>query len=386
MALYDLVEQAELNGRLLLCWIEIEMQVMRILVAGDWHSELHEQPVYDALKALGHEALRFSWHGYFRPPGAGRKFVYPYLRAQDKYMWGPVVDRLNDDFALVARRERPDAIFIYRGTHIKAATLARIKRELPATVLVGYNNDDPFSPLYPKWAWRHFKAGIPHYDLVLAYRHRNLPELEAAGARRVALLRSWFIPERNHPVDLTAQQLEKFGSEVVFVGHYENDGRLAYLEEIVRRGWKLRLFGPPGGWESPLKSSALLAPLWPVRFVSGESYNLALAGAKVALCFFSQLNRDTYTRRCFEIPASGTVMLSTYSDDVASLFTPDQEAVYFRSVDEMSSKVERLLADEAWRRSVANSGTARVWQDGHDVQSRIRGVVEQIKAIASEPR
>ena len=46
--------------------------------------------------------------------------------------------------------------------------------------------------------------------------------------------------------------------------------------------------------------------------------------------FFSRLNRDTYTRRCFEIPAAGTLMLCDYSDHAATLFAPGREADFFR--------------------------------------------------------
>lgn len=355
---------------------------MRILVVGDWHSELHEEAVFCALRQNGHEPLRFSWHQYFGPPLTRRTLGYVYRRAQYKYMWGPIVSRLNSDLVALARREQPDAIFIYRGTHIQPSTLKRLRVVTPQAILVGYNNDDPFSPLYPPWAWRHFKAGIPHYDLLLAYRHRNLAELLAGGAQKVDLMRSWFIPERNHPMTLSMDEQRDFASDVVFVGHYEDDGRLAYLEEIVRRGWKLRIFGPPEGWQGPLSRSPLLAHHWPVRFVSGRQYNLALAGAKVALCFFSKLNRDTYTRRCFEIPATGTTMLSSYTDDVANLFTPDREAVYFQSINEMSRKLDKLLSDDGWNEAIAQGGLARVWQDGHDVRSRMRWLTGEIEALA----
>ena len=266
-------------------------------MVGDWHSELHEQPVFDALRSIGHDAVRFSWHQYF--DGTANRITALARRGQNKYMAGPAVRRLNADLIKLATETRPDAVFVYRGSHIHARTLRRIRAALGDVVLVGYNNDDPFSPKYPWWAWRHFKRCLPEYDLALAYRRHNLAEFAAAGARRVALLRSWFMPERNHPIELTELEMARFGADVVFVGHYEDDGRLTLLEEIAKRGWRLRLFGPPKEWNQALSGSRL-ADHAPVRFVSGADYNKALCGAKIALCFFSKLNRDTYTRRCFE--------------------------------------------------------------------------------------
>ena len=194
------------------------------------------------------------------------------------------------------------------------------------------------------------------------------------------LLYSWYIPESNRPVELAAADRGKYDCDVVFVGHYEDDGRVAYLEEIVRRGWKLRIFGPE--WAGVTASSPWLAPLGPVRPVWGEDYNKALCGAKIALCFFSKLNRDTYTRRCFEIPAAGTLMLSQFGADVAAFYTQGVEADFFSDVDEMARKIERYLADDGLRAAVAAAGCRRVRADGHDVVSRMRVLVQQIENVS----
>jgi hypothetical protein len=272
----------------------------------------------------------------------------------------------------MAAEVRPDFVFIYRGTHVTPQTVRNIKSLLPGAVVAGYNNDDPFGPGQPRLLWRHFLNCLPLYDLTFAYRRHNVAEFEARGARRVRLLRSWFMPERNHPVTLLDADRARFASDVVFVGHYEADGRLEYLEDVVRQGYRLRLFGPGYDWDPVIARSRWLKDQVPVQLVWGEDYNKALGGAKVALCFFSRLNRDTYTRRCFEIPATGTMMLSEYSDDAASLYAPGREADFFRDKEELAAKLERYVKDEALRARVAAGGLQRVWADGHDVISRMR--------------
>ncbi len=333
-------------------------------------------------RELGHDVRGFLWHEYFKPPASmlARRLLWPFYRAQDKFVRGPAVSRLNRDLARLAAEFRPDLLFVYRGTHVKAATLRKIRSLVPRIAIAGYNNDDPFGPGQPRYRWRHFLGCLPEYDVTLAYRHHNLDEFSRHGARRVRLLRSWFIPERNHPVNLTEQDAAQFATDVVFAGHYEDDGRVELLEAVVQQGWRLRLFGPPDYWNPVLEHSTALRHLRPVRQVWGEEYNKALCGAKVALCFFSRLNRDTYTRRCFEIPATGTMMLSEYSDDLASLFAEGREADYFRSKEELLAKLALYIGDDARRDSVAAAGMARVRADGHDITSRLRELLDWMKA------
>lgn len=348
---------------------------MKVLVAGDGHSELHEAPVCKAFQTLGHEVHRFFWHQYFTgavgESGPLRRML---SRFQNKYLVGPTIDRLNEDLLGLVEKLRPDLLFVYRGTHIKRETLRAIKHRVPSSVVIGYNNDDPFAQGHPFWLWRHFLASLVEYDLVLAYRHHNVDDFLRAGAKQVRLLRSWFVSERNHPVVLSSEEQAQYGCDVVFVGHYEPDQRVEYLEEVVKQGFSLRLYGPGYDWDPVIAKSPWLRHLSPVRLVWGEDYNKALCGAKVALCFLSKLNRDTYTRRCFEIPATKTLMLSEYSDDLAALYKEGAEAEYFRSKSELIAKLQTYLTDDRQRDSVAQAGHERVIADGHDVVSRMRQV------------
>src|SRR5947208_3167798 len=109
--------------------------------------------------------------------------------------------------------------------------------------------------------------------------------------------------------------------------------------------------------------------------VWGDAYNKALCGAKIALCFLSKLNRDTYTRRCFEIPATKTLMLSEYSNDLATLFAEGSEIEFFRSISELVDKATYYVTHPEERLAMAEAGFRRVVEDGHDVRSRMRQVL-----------
>lgn len=345
---------------------------MKILVVGDGHSAIHEVAVAAAFKKLGHEVESFYWQDYFKSRNPIRRL---WLRAQNKFLMGPTFNKLNRDLIRKAIQFKPKLIFFYRGTHIVSTSIVALKRALPHCKIFGYNNDDPFAAGHPFWLWRHFLKSVPVYDLVFAYRHHNLDEFMKLGAKRVELLRSWFVPELNHFVSISDEDKLKYKCDVVFIGHYENDGRFELLEAIVKAGYVLRLFGPPYEWNKLLLKSEILKYLSPVHLVWNEDYNKAISGAKVALCFFSKLNRDTYTRRCFEIPATGTLLLSEYSDDMATIYRAGIEADYFSSKEELTEKVKLYIENDSFRSQVAACGNRRVVEDGHDIVSRMSKVV-----------
>lgn len=349
---------------------------MKILIAGDWHSNIHEHAVADAFSHLGHECVAFPWFHHFGFESKAKNFV---KKIQNRLITGPLIKKINHEFVSVACSTEPDVIFIYRGTHITYDALNFLKKRFPKSVIVGYNNDDPFSQAQRSLLWRHFVNCIPLYDLVLAYRHHNMDEYFQAGAKRVELLRSWFIPELNYPCQLSPREFDLYGSELAFAGHYEPDGRDRIIERLVKEGFNLKLYGPE--WTTVVARSQILKKLAPVVPVRGEEYNKALCGAKIALCFLSKLNRDTYTRRCFEIPASGTFMLSEYSDDISRMFREGLEVEFFRSEDELVTKATRYLNDDAARLAIAEAGLRRVNADGHDIVSRMKLVTGWIKEI-----
>lgn len=351
---------------------------MKILVVGDGHSAIHEVAVVAAFKKLGHEVESFFWQDYFKSRNPiGRLW----RRAQNKFLIGPTFNKLNRDLIRKAFQFEPKLIFIYRGTHIVSTTIVALKQAFPDCKIFGYNNDDPFADGHPFWLWRHFLKSVPVYDLVFAYRHHNLDDFLKLGAKRVELLRSWFLPEL-HGVSI--EKKHPYKSDCIFVGHYENDGRAECLEALLSSGVQVQLFGPyhglkNSGWHAPIEKSKSLKALLPVSYLKGKDYSDAVGSAPIALCFLSKLNKDTYTRRCFEIPAIGAALFSEYSDDLASIFIEDEEAVFFKNKDELVAKVKYYLSNRDKLNLICARGQQRVIQDGHDIYSRLNDVVKMVE-------
>jgi spore maturation protein CgeB len=344
------------------------------MIAGSWTWPWYEEACAAALTRLGHDVLKFSSFEHFHRWHQGRSEPEPQSvlrRLQSRLGAGPNVARLNRQLLERVSVAKPDVLLLYNARLVTLNALRRIRAVSPGTKLVVYCNDNPFRPDTPIGIYRHVRASLSCCDLALAYRHENLAQFLAAGAPRVALLRSYFVPDHDYP-EVPEVIDRRFVCDTVFAGHFESDNRVPLLEAIVDAGFDLRLYG--GGWASSgryLRPDSPLRRFLPALPVVGSEYRQALCGSKVALCFLSTLNRDTYTRRNFQIPAMGVFLLSEFSEDLASLFVEGEEIAFFRSREELLEKLRYYLSHDAERNRIAERGRAAVWQRGHDVDARM---------------
>ena len=102
--------------------------------------------------------------------------------------------------------------------------------------------------------------------------------------------------------------------------------------------------------------------------------------AKISLVFLSKINNDT--RRCFEIPATKTMMLSEYTDDLAqNLFEEGREADYFKSKEELLEKIQYYLNNESEIAKIGNAGYERLMKDGHEVKDRTKQIMQTFEKL-----
>ena len=357
---------------------------MRILLVGEFAWHWYQEACADALEKLGCEVHRFGWLERFKRwiPGKSEPEYHSLAtRIQYRALAGPLVARINRELVETAERLEPDVVWFYGAQLVFPRTVRTLRSRLPRAVLAQYANDNPFSPRNPASMWRHFIGCIPLMHAHFAYRIQNLADLHAHGAPRPHLLRSYFLPEIDRPI--RAEEIDpRFRVDVVFAGHFEDDGRIEMMEAICRAGYSLNLFG--GGWNAArprLAPDSPLHVLYPIAPVVGDEYVQAIGGAKVALCFLSRLNEDTYTRRSFQIPAMRTAMLSERTVDLESLFVDGEEALFFSTTDELLDRLRLLVNDDSLRRRIADGGHARVYRDGHDVVSRMKTFLDAIGAV-----
>lgn len=349
---------------------------MRVMIAGIWRSEIHEQTLSHGLESAGCSVIKFGWNKYFN--SEANLFLKILRRIEYKYIFGYSVFKVNKDLVYEASSEKIDVLFLYRPNIISKNTLEKLKSQNKNLLIIGYNNDNPFSQKYFKYVWRVFLKAIGTYDIVFSYRPSNINAYKNAGAKNVYLLPPWFDPRLNFPVKLSEKEKIRYDCDIVFIGHYENDGRVDLIKFLLLNGVKVNIYGP--GWNAIVKKDPLLNKFFPVRFIDMKEYNKVLAGSKMALVLLSTLNEDVYTRRCFEIPATKTMMVCIRTPEMEMLFQEDIEAVYFATKEELLNKVKFYIKNSSERTLIARNGYKRAMDSGYSVDSRAMELVKLINS------
>ena len=354
------------------------MRQYRILVAGNWRSLLHEEPLSKAFERIGCVVEPFKWYSYFSGKDAGPLWQQIWMKIEYRFSFGLVVEKINKDLVDAVTRFRPDIVLVYRPILISKKTIEKLKLVQSNPIVVSYNNDNPFSTIYKWYFWRRYKKSIASYDVVFSYRPSNIQAYEVWGARAVYLLPPWFVPEHHYPVKLDVDDQLRYQSDIVFIGHYEDDGRINIIKALVKNGLSVALYGPE--WDNVIKKDPVLSMFYPVKYLTGAEYNKALCGAKMALVIYSTLNNDVYSRRCFEIPATETMIIAKRTREMEGFFKENVEAVFFDHIDELIEKALYYAEHKSLCRQIGLKGRERAIASGYDVTGRATQIIRDIEA------
>lgn len=349
---------------------ECRMDILdtRIMLIGESNYCMYSNAFFTAWKKIGYQNITYiKTNEVLDSKTSDTAIMRFWKRAERKTASGNHVYKLNKQILECAARIEPQLVFVYNSRYVFAQTLKRLKEK--GAVVFLYSNDNPFADFYPNYYWRHFRKGLSIVDVGFAYRANNINDYKAAGCKWVCQLRSYYIEERNYRID--GLELDQDDPPVMFLGHNERDEREEYIRELVKRGIKVGLKAQD--WENFEVGSPYV-----VKYENFEArYNELLNRTKIAIVFLSKINNDTYTRRCFEIPAAQTFMLAPYTEDLANMYEEDREIVFYRSKEEFVEKIFFYLAHAEERERIAQSGYERLMKSGHEAADRVKEVMKE---------
>jgi hypothetical protein len=320
-----------------------------------------------ALQRLGHTVAELNCLEYQPEGELMRKVVH---RAQ----MGPWVRRLNREILAAAERERPEVFWADKLLGLRPRTLDRLREMGVKTV--SYMIDNAFGPRRDP-GWRLYRKCIPHFDLHVVQRDKNIADYRERGARDVIKIQTAYEPTIHFPVSGEWSDADR-DRGVSFIGTSYDD-RPEFLTRLWREcGFPVVISGDRM-WTVRLEAEAAKA-LYTGGELYGKDYREAVWRSKINLSFITHSNQDEFVHKSFEIAGCGGFLLAERSEGHLARFVEDEEAVFFTGFEECAEKIRRYLPDEAARERIAKAGRARAVRDGYSNDAQVAKIVERLQS------
>jgi spore maturation protein CgeB len=344
---------------------------MKILYAAGMSPE--ESSLYRlwALERLGHQVIPFNTFDYQPRNRLVRS-------ATHRLSIGPSIDRLNRDLLSIAEADKPDLFWADKLLTMRSRTIDRLRAMGMATV--SYMIDNPFGPRRDP-GWRLYMKNIPHYDLHVVQRDKNIADYTSRGARDVIKIQTAYEPTLHFPPPANWSDAD-CNRDVSFIGTpYDNRA------EILGRLWRECGFSVSVSGSERLWGRAMQPDVFKATFRTGELYRTdyreAIWHSRINLSFLTHSNQDEFVHKSFEIAGCGGFLLAERSDGHLQRFKEDEEAVFFSNFDELAAKVRRYLPDEAARRRIAHAGNLRAVRDGYHNDRQVSLIIDRVQTLVS---
>jgi spore maturation protein CgeB len=263
-----------------------------------------------------------------------------------------------------AKRRHYDIIWLEKALTIGPQLVRKLRSTCPRAKIIGFSPDD--------MCRRHnqsqqFLGALPYYDWFITTKTQSLGDFASLGCSNVVVVGNGFDPEAFRPVSVSANDVERLGGDVGFIGSHESARAHAVLD-LARAGLRVRVWGD--GWRALTNSHANLRI--ENRALDFDDLSKACSAFKINLGFLRKLNQDQQTTRSVEIPACGGFMLAERTPEHLALFEEGREAEFFATSEELLGKCRRYLEDDPSRTAIARRGHERCLSSGYSNSARLR--------------
>lgn len=314
--------------------------MQKVLIVGQNIELGRTEEVYGReFSAMGCEIKYFSWH-------QNKPTLFPNYLAQKvawRLAWQWLGQIANQKLIDMANQFQPELIFVVAPLLVAPNTIKALQRHSLVFVFFTDNPLDSHHAHSNSWV----RGGLHLWDAVLIWSQDLANRLTKKGVKKT-LFHSFCTDVQYH----FPQKQPKPIYDVAFIGNWDSSRkREQYLKAICQ--YRLGIWGSDY-WITHCRETSLKS-LCKGMCAYAEIPKI-LGSAKIGLNILRPQNEMGHNIRTFEIPATGTLMLTERSQELLKLFEEDREAVYFSSPDELNQKVEYLLQNPNLIQSIAEAG------------------------------
>ena len=119
-----------------------------------------------------------------------------------------------------------------------------------------------------------------------------------------------------------------------------------------------------------------------IRILDAVEYHkcvpVVYSSAKINLNISSHQLVTSLNQRAFDVPACGAFLLTDFKEDATRLFSPGDDIVIYRDLDDLKTNVDYFLEHEDERMDIAARARERVLRE-HTYAHRAASIIEVLK-------
>jgi len=265
----------------------------------------------------------------------------------------------NIKFILISLYIKPELIFVVKGEILFKNSILLLKRN--KIKIVVWWQDDPFK-------YKNLLNQYKCYDEFFIFDMSYSGELFKHNVKFVTWLPFAF-NESLSPSKDKSKNTKDF--DIIFAG-FASDERIAFFENIVKSGFKIKLIGNHWKKSKLLSDKATLLPN-----ISPEEIFKHYSSAKIGININHKQSIMGVNCRTFELCGFGVFQLTDSRKDLINLYNVGEEVAVYENMDDLANKVAYYLKNDAERVKIAAAGMTRTIKD-HTYQKRMKYVIEKL--------
>ncbi len=282
--------------------------------------------------------------------------------------------KINKGVLAHVRELKPDVVLIFKGMQLYPETVAQIKKY--TTLLCNYNPDHPLE-IYSKGGTnQNIISSVQLYDVFFTYSFQIVRKIIALHKIDSYCIPFGFNPEL--PEKYAANYEETNLDTFLFVGAWDK-AREEMLNTLNRVD--IDIYGDPE-WKTRTHPGGLVHKNYKQKKLYNKELYYHIRSSIGVLNILRQQNivEASHNMRTFEVPGYGGLLLSPFTDEQASFFEPDKEAVYFGSLDDLNSKMDHLKLNPNIVKEIKKNALYRSMSSGYSYDNRAIQMLSYIEA------
>lgn len=275
--------------------------------------------------------------------------------------------RINKMLIDAVKEYRPDLLLVLLGENILPETIEKINQQ--GVITVNWVFDTLLFPYR-----RDYLRNVSYlYDHIFIIDSLDILKFIDIKAKHIESLPLGCFPRLHRRIDLSEQEVKRFGSDVAFVGTL-SAGRQKILEALG--DFDLKIWGH---WQ---KKSPILEKSYQEQDVYGEGavkiYNASKIVVDIHNLYGVEKEIFNVTPRVFEVPACGGFLLSGNITQLNEFYKVGEEIIAYKNIEELKGLIRYYLQHEQERKEIARRAYLRAQRE-HTYTKRLERLLDSVK-------